>query len=292
LSEPFNGTFGVEEIDTAVNLDAVIIGVPFEDNSKIYPKGASLAPNKIREISYFFSGQSFSEQNIHSLNVLDLGDLKITRKYDETMSSLAENVSKVLQKNALPIILGGDHSIALGTTKGIIKSQKKIDAVIWLDAHVDLMDAYPEKEKYSRATSCKRIFDLNFFNAENYYFIGCRGHNLGLEEVEMIKTNGMTTIEAQLFSSRDILKEISKIIDRHDSFYVSLDIDVLDPAYAPGVSVPEPGGLSSRELFSILQILANKTKCFEIVEINPNKDFNDLTSMVACKAIFELLDSK
>ncbi|MBN1328951.1 MAG: arginase family protein [Candidatus Heimdallarchaeota archaeon] len=292
MSEPFNGTFGVDEIDTAVNLDAVILGVPFEDNSRIYPKGASLAPNKIREMSYFFSGQSFTEQNIHSLNVLDLGNLNMPKKYEASMNLLSEKVSRILHKNAMPIILGGDHSIATGTVKGIIESQKKIDAVIWLDAHVDLMDTYPDKEKYSRATSCKRIFDMDFFPVKNYYFIGCRGHNLGLEEVELIKKNEMTILEAQLFSSEYILNEINKIFEKHDSFYVSLDIDVLDPAFAPGVSVPEPGGLSSRELFSVIQILAKKTKCFEIVEINPNKDFNNLTSMVACKAIFGLLDSK
>ena len=76
------------------------------------------------------------------------------------------------------------------------------------------------------------------------------------------------------------------------NIYVSLDIDVLDPAYAPGVSVPEPGGLSTRELFEIINQLAKNISCFELVEVNPKLDINDITSKVACKAIYELLDSR
>ncbi|MHA1212985.1 MAG: arginase family protein [Candidatus Heimdallarchaeota archaeon] len=155
------------------------------------------------------------------------------------------------------------------------------------------MDSYPEDEKYTRATVLRRIMELDYFNTKNYYFIGCRGHNLGLEEVTLIKDKGMTKIEAQEFSNvKSIEKKLSEIAAKHNSLYVSLDIDVLDPAFAPGVSVPEPGGLSTRELISIIRLLAKKIKCFELVEVNPTKDINDITSLVACKIIFELMDAK
>ena len=115
MSKPFYGTFPVKEIDSAINLDAVILGVPFEDNSKIYSKGAATAPKSIRKASSFYSGQSLSKQSIHQQHVLDLMDLSENLNHKEMQNKLSESVQKILQKEALPIILGGDHSIALGT---------------------------------------------------------------------------------------------------------------------------------------------------------------------------------
>ncbi|MCG3253983.1 MAG: agmatinase [Candidatus Heimdallarchaeota archaeon] len=292
MSKPFYGTFPVKEIDSAIDLDAVIIGVPYEDNAKIYRKGTSTAPMKIREFSSFFSGQSFSDQSIHQHNVLDLMDLAENLNYEEMQKGLSEKVQKILQKEALPIILGGDHSIALGTAKGIMKGDIEIDSIVWIDAHLDLMNEYPEGEKYTRATVLKRIIELDFVDPKKIYFIGSRGHNLGLEEIEFCKEQGMNIINAKTFQNREkILEALAQIVKHQKNIYVSLDIDVLDPAFAPGVSVPEPGGLTTRELFEVINLLAKNIKCFEIVEVNPKLDINDITSKIACKTIFELLDS-
>jgi agmatinase len=293
MSKPFYGTFPVKEIDSAIDLDAVIIGVPFEDNSKIYSKGASSAPKSIRKASSFFSGQSLSKQSIHQQNVLDLMNLNENLNYKEMQDKLSYSVQKILQKEALPIILGGDHSIALGTAKGIINSKMEIDGIVWLDAHLDLMNEYPEGEKFTRATILRRILELDFIEPKDVYFIGSRGHNLGLEEIDYFKDLGMNVIEAKTFQNRNILLgSLSKIATEKKNIYVSLDIDVLDPAYAPGVSVPEPGGLSTRELFEIVDLFAKNTRCFELVEVNPQLDINEITSKVASKVIFELLDSR
>ncbi|MBK5113846.1 MAG: arginase family protein [Candidatus Heimdallarchaeota archaeon] len=293
MSKSFYGTFPVKEIDSAIDLDAVIIGVPFEDNSKIYSKGASSAPKSIRKASSFFSGQSLSEQSIHQQNVLDLMNLDENLNYEEMQDKLSDSVQKILQKEALPIILGGDHSIALGTAKGIINSKTEIDSIVWLDAHLDLMNEYPEGEKFTRATVLRRILEIDFIEPKDVYFIGSRGHNLGLEEIECFKDQGMNVIEAKTFQNRNILLgSLSKIATEKKNIYVSLDIDVLDPAYAPGVSVPEPGGLSTRELFEIVNLFAKNTRCFELVEVNPQLDINEITSKVASKVIFELLDSR
>ena len=292
MSKPFYGTFPVKEIDSAIDLDAVIIGVPYEDNAKIYRKGASKAPKKIREFSSFFSGQSLSDQSIHQHNVLDLMDLAENLNYEEMQQGLSEKVQNILQKEALPIILGGDHSIALGTAKGIMKSDIEIDSIVWLDAHLDLMNEYPFGEKYTRATVLKRILDLGFVDPKKIYFIGSRGHNLGFEEIEFCKEQGMNIIDAKTFQNREkTLEALGQIIKRQKNIYVSLDIDVLDPAFAPGVSVPEPGGLTTRELFEVINLLAKNIKCYEIVEVNPKQDINHITSKIACKTIFELLDS-
>ena len=292
MSKPFYGTFPVKEIDSAIDLDAVVIGVPYEDNAKIYPKGTATAPKNIRKASSFFSGQSLSQQSIHQQNVLDLMNINENLNYEEMQKELSERVQKILQKEALPIILGGDHSIALGTAKGIIKSETEIDSIVWIDAHLDLMNEFPEGEKFTRATVLRRIFELGFVDPKKVHFIGSRGHNLGLEEIEYLKDQGMNVINAKTFQNRkSMLDSLSKIVSHSNNIYVSLDIDVLDPAFAPGVSVPEPGGLSTRELFEVINLLAKNIKCFEIVEVNPELDINDITSKIACKTIFELLDS-
>ncbi len=292
MVEPFMGTFEVSEIESAVNTDAIIIGVPYEDKTIIYIEGTDEAPNKIREISHNFSGQSFTSQNIHSLNVLDYGNIEIGLPYDESVEKLSRKISEILKKNSLPIVLGGDHSIALGTATGILKSETKIDAIVWLDAHLDLMNEYPEKEKYTRATVLKRIIELGIIKPENIYYIGSRGHNLGLEEIELIKNKEQQLLESKDFNNQiKVYGFLENLKKKHSDIYLSLDIDVLDPAFAPGVSVPEPGGLSTRELLQVVQSLAKQIKCFELVEVNPKLDFNNMTSNVACKVIFELFDS-
>jgi agmatinase len=289
MKKSFLGTFPIEELESALDVDAVIIGAPFEDGSKIYPKGTSLAPLTIRESSVFFSGQSFSRQSIHNKNVLDFGDIESKGNYEQVTDLISDKVAQILGKSAVPIIIGGDHSIAYGTAKGILKSEQKIDGIVWIDAHLDLMNKYPEDERYTRATVLRRIYELEHFEDKNHYFIGSRGHNLGIEEIDFVENKKMNVLEA---SRIDSYSTISMFINeiKAKNLYVSLDIDVLDPAFAPGVSVPEPGGLSTRELFYIIEQLAPKTKCLEVVEVNPELDQNNATSLAACKIIFKFLD--
>ncbi|NHJ47796.1 MAG: arginase family protein [Asgard group archaeon] len=291
MNDSFLGTFKVDEIDSAVDIDAVILGVPFEDNMDIYPKGATLAPKTIRESSNYLSGQSFTQQSIHQQNVLDFGDIKVNSDYKKTIQIQSKKIESIFKKKAMPVIIGGDHSIALGTAMGIELNKQEIDGIVWLDAHLDLMEKYPKDEKYTRATVLKRIFELEKFDQKEYYFIGTRGHNLGLEEVDFVKENDMKVLETNRITDYSSIDKFIQNITSNN-LYVSLDIDVLDPAFAPGVSVPEPGGLSTRELFYIISKLAKKIKCFEIVEVNPKVDMNNQTSLVACKAIFELFDNK
>ncbi|MFW9924682.1 MAG: arginase family protein [Candidatus Thorarchaeota archaeon] len=289
MVEAFYGTFLVDEVDSASKLDGAIIGAPFEDKCEFFEQGSDIAPEKIRENSAFFSGQGLSEQSIHKMNFVDFGNCC---NENNQIENLARKVNLVLAKNALPIVLGGDHSIALGTAQGIKQSKIKFDGIVWLDAHFDLMDEYPEGEKFTRATVLRRIIDLGIINPSNCYFIGVRGHNLGWEEVEFCKNNNMNYLNAQDTADPQLRnKFLNNIISKHETLYVSLDIDVLDPAFAPGISVPEPGGITSRELFEIITSLAKKTKCFDVVEVNPLKDLNDITAKIACKSIFHLIDA-
>lgn len=292
MFEPFNGTFAVDEIESSIDVDAVIIGVPFEDKIDFYQEGASKGAEVIRASSQFFSGQGLTKKSIHQLNVLDFGDIQNKESYEELQDELASKIKLILDKQAIPIIIGGDHSIALGTAKGVQKSNKKIDAIVWIDAHFDLMNEYPENNRYTRATVLKRILELNLIEPSKLFFIGSRGHNLGFEEIEFIEKNNIAMLNIKDVSIKEKREKfLHEIIQNHKSIYLSLDIDVLDPAFAPGVSVPEPGGMNSRELFEIIELLAKNTLCFEIVEVNPTLDVNDLTAKTACKAIFHFCDA-
>ncbi|MHA1557467.1 MAG: agmatinase [Candidatus Heimdallarchaeota archaeon] len=292
MTEEFCGTFLVEEIESAIDVDAVIIGVPFEDTIDFYTEGSSLAPTSIRKSSQFYSGQGLQEQSIHRFNVLDFGDIDQELPYEEMQNQLSTRVKTIINKNAIPVILGGDHSIALGTTKGFVNSNQKLDAIIWIDAHLDLMNEFPENNKNSRATVLKRIIEQKLIQPENVYFIGIRGHNLGWEEVEYTKQNKMKILSAsEVKDDSKRNKFIEEILRKHKNLYISLDIDVLDPAFAPGVSVPEPGGITTRELFEITTKLAKGIRCFEVVEVNPQLDINSITSKTAANIIFKLFDA-
>ncbi|MHA1155147.1 MAG: agmatinase [Candidatus Heimdallarchaeota archaeon] len=292
MTEEFCGTFLVEEIESAIDVDAVIVGVPFEDTINFYTEGSNLAPTSIRKSSQFYSGQGLQEQSIHQFNVLDYGNIDQELSYEEMQNQLSTRVKTIINKNAIPVILGGDHSIALGTTKGFVTSNQKLDAIIWIDAHLDLMNEFPENNKNSRATVLKRIIEQKLIQPENVYFIGIRGHNLGWEEVEYAKQNKMKILSAsEVNDDSKRNKFIEEILRKHKNLYVSLDIDVLDPAFAPGVSVPEPGGITTRELFEITMKLAKGIRCFEVVEVNPQLDINSITSKTAANVIFKLFDA-
>ena len=290
MTESFCGTFKVKEIASAVDVDAVIIGAPFDDKIGIYQEGSAQAPQAIRKASQFFSGQSLQNQSIHQLNVLDYGDIQANLPFEKMTEELSNKVTEIVTKKARPIVLGGDHAIAFGTAKGLTDAKENIDALLWVDAHLDLMNEYPEGKENTRATILRRIIDNKWIKPEQVYFIGTRGHNIGWEEVEFVKKNNMKILSAKDFQEKKKYQKFLEPILKHKKIYLSIDLDVFDPAFMPGLSVPEPGGLSTRELFSLINKLAKNISCLEVVELNPKLDQNELSAKVAAKIVFEFLD--
>ena len=290
MSESFCGTFKVDEIASAVDADAIIIGAPFDDKIGIYEEGSALAPEAIRKASQFFAGQSLQKQCIHQLNVLDYGNIDKNLSFEKMKNALSDKVTEIISKKAKPIVIGGDHAIAIGTAKGLFDAKANIDAIVWVDAHLDIMNEYPEGKPNTRATVLRRIIDNRWIKPEQVYFIGSRGHNIGWEEVEYLKENNMNILDIKNFNEKKAYQEYLGEILKNKNIYLSVDLDALDPAFMPGLSVPEPGGLSTRELFDVVNILAPITKCLEIVELNPKFDVNDISAKVAAKIIFEFFD--
>ncbi len=184
------------------------------------------------------------------------------------------------------IYLGGDHTITYHTVKHFAK-QYPNSALIVFDAHPDVFQAF---DKPSHQDFLKFIVEENILPPENIIIIGIRAPHP--KEIAYLKGKNIRYIPAwNILRIESICDGIMEFLRNFEAFYVSIDLDVLDPAYAPGVSYIEPGGFTSRELFYFLQRFKRlpNLKSIDIVELNPDNDVNNLTAKTAAKIVSEFL---
>lgn len=257
--------------------DIVVLGAPFDCNSS-YKKGSASAPAKIIEALYCKSSNMWTE------NLVDLEaasgwqihpDIQI---FDEkkAFSQIESEIEKLLERKSRVITLGGDHSITLPVIRAYSKAYRKLN-ILHLDAHPDLYDQL-DGNRYSHACPFARIMEEN--PAVRLVQAGIRtmtGHQREQADRFGVQVIDMKNIKA------------AKKLSFDGPFYLSLDMDCLDPAYAPGVSHHEPGGMSTRDVLDILQKVKGNLVGADIVEYNPERDINDMTSMVAGKFLKELI---
>jgi len=261
----------------------VIFGVPYDKTSS-FRAGASIAPKEIRRASWNF--ETFNHRtgfDLKNVKIHDFGDLKVKDDEPELMvGQVKKTALKILEKNKFPIAIGGEHSI----TSGIIQAFPDDIAVVSLDAHLDFRNEY-ENNKNNHACVIRRISDyidikniavLGVRSAEKEEFIEAKKQGLFFVDSFEIKKNGL---EKSLSDTKKYLK--------NKKIYLTLDIDVIDPCFAPGVSTPEPFGLSHLEVLEILKYFAANLIGFDIVEVCPPYD-NGETSLLAAKYIRYLLE--
>ena len=223
-------------------------------------------------------------------------------------TKLAASVEEISSKGDFPLVLGGDHSIVLGTLAGLAASAKKENkkiGVLYVDAHGDFNDTntsptgniHGECLAASAGLGLPDLTNLYFegqkVDPHNICFVGCRDLDPG-EKVLMKKTGvtvfTMSDIDRQGFS--EIVKKVLKFFETHaDWIHVSFDMDVLDPMYAPGTGIPLPGGLTNREALLLMEEMASigKVKSAEIVEVNPILDVRNQTAILAVSLAARLL---
>jgi agmatinase len=263
--------------------DFIIFGVPYDKTSS-FRKGASKAPDKIREASWNFETFNlFTGKDIADLKIHDYGNLDVEKLKPTDMTEKVTNfVKKILDKNKFPIAIGGEHSI----TPGIIRAYPKDIAVIALDAHIDFRKKY-ENDSNNHACVIRRISD--HINIKNIAVLGIRS----AEKAEFIeeKKKGLFFI-----NSFDIKKEgIEKYLEKTKKYlkdkpiYLTLDIDVVDPSFAPGTSTPEPFGLSDIDILKCIDFFSKYLIGFDIVEVCPAYD-NGQSSLLAAKYIRNLIE--
>jgi arginase len=252
-----------------------LLGIPFDANSS-YLRGAADAPPLIREAFHCDSSNSSTESGIElsTESVLDAGDMALPP--DSAFPAIESAVGELLNKGQAPVCLGGDHSITYPILRAFAKRFTDL-TIVHFDAHPDLYDEFQDS-RYSHACPFARIMEEGL--AKKLIQLGVRTINahqrkqavgFGVEVVEM----------------RD-LPAINKLKLAGPS-YVSFDVDVLDPASAPGVSHREPGGMSVREAISHLHAITGDIVGADLVEYNPKQDVSQLTAMVSAKILKENL---
>ena len=264
----------------------VIVGVPF-DATSTFRTGARFAPNAIREASMNIETYSFRAKiDIEDLAIHDLGDLHATADTKETLRRIQLVVKDLIEADKTPIILGGEHTITLGCFHGLGK-QTQETAVVSFDAHLDLRDEYMGL-KVSHTTFMRRLNEQA--KPAKIVEIGTRAvckQEMEYAEKENIKS--YTTQQIRKHGTETIMEEIQEILGEYNAVYLTVDMDVLDPAYAPAVQNPEPDGLDMQTLLEILSKICEKSiVALDLVEVTPHYD-SGITSMEAAKILFEAL---
>jgi len=259
---------------------AVIFGVPF-DSTHSYKPGCRFGPDVIRDA--FNNIEIFQPEfgiDLETVNINDLGNTKHTVVAAE-MLQMVENITSELKKqNKQLIILGGEHLITLGSFTCFPKDT----GYVVFDAHYDLRDQYADI-KLSHAAYLRRIIEKR--GSENIVHVGARA--FVKEELAFLKEHNISTVSDKEIRDGNGPKLLKDITSTFDNVYLSIDLDVLDPAFAPGVGNPEAVGISSRELYDLVTTLQNKKiVAADIVELNPTYD-NGATASMAAKMISTII---
>ncbi|MDH7507036.1 MAG: agmatinase [Candidatus Thermoplasmatota archaeon] len=263
--------------------DFIIFGVPYDKTSS-FRFGASKAPKQMRQAGWNFetfnliTGFDLKNAKFH-----DYGDLNVKDdKPEEMIKKVKEFTSKVLSNNKFPIVLGGEHSI----TPGIVQAFPKDIAVVSLDAHMDFRNVY-ENEIFNHACVIRRLSE--HVGVENIAVLGIRSAEK--EEFEEAKKQGLFFINSFEIKKNGVKKALDKTIGYlgNKKIYLTLDIDVVDPAYAPGTSTPEPFGLTPFEVLDCIDVFSSKLVGFDVVEVCPAYDTGQ-TALLATKFVRYIIE--
>ncbi len=262
----------------------VVVGVPF-DLTSTYRTGARFAPLAIREASMNIETYSFrSNVDVEDLEIHDLGDLHVSSSVETTMKRLEASVKDLQKAEKTIAIIGGEHTITLGAMQGI---GGRDTAVIDLDAHLDLRNEYMDLTT-SHTTFMRRLNEQ--VKPETIVEIGTRA--VCKEELAYAKQEGIqffTATQLRKTELEDIVKAVKKTIENCRRTYLTIDMDVLDPGFAPAVQNPEPDGLSIETLLDLIfNIIDGSTVALDLVEVAPKYDMG-VTAIQAAKILFEAL---
>lgn len=257
--------------------DVAVIGVPLDKNSS-FRRGPALGPAHIRERLHCGSANLTAENGFNlaeSRRWRDLGDL-VFREDQPEFAVIEAAIGGIVGRGARPLSLGGDHSITYPILRAVARAHPGL-TILHIDAHPDLYDEL-DGNRHSHACPFARIIEEGL--TARLVQVGIR--TINPLQREQIKRFGVETIEMRDWS-------FERLPHFEGPLYVSLDLDALDPAFAPGVSHHEPGGFSTREALRIIRSLTAPVIGADIVELNPLADVNAMTAMVAAKLLKEIV---
>ena len=278
--EPWKFAFS-QETENLIENSFGIIGVPF-DSTTSYHSGSRLGPIVVREASFGFEKYNTVFNKDLTAAFYDFGDVNVVPgNCEATCKIIEDTVNELLDLNIRPIIIGGEHSASIGAIKALTDKYEKL-TVIHLDAHRDLVFEFVG-EKYSHATVMRRVHEMG----ADLVQIGIR--SASQDEDEFVKS----TYNIQTFKNKDVHKHMDAIeyylTNIEGPIYVSIDMDVVDPAFAPSVGNPTPGGLFMSEIETIIETLSHKDIVgFDVVETASDR-LGDNTAVIAAKIIYDFL---
>lgn len=253
-----------------------VVGIPFDAYSSYLP-GSARAPAQIRDVMNSGAGNLCSESGIDLAarpDFIDLGDMDINGESD-AIENIEATISAILNRDCRLISLGGDHAITYPILRSFHKKFGRLE-IVQLDAHPDLYDTFDDN-RFSHACPFARIMEEKL--ASRLVQIGIRA--LNPHQKQQAERFGVETITIPHLEKAASTRLAGPL-------YLSIDLDVLDPAFAPGVSHHEPGGLSTRQLIEMIQQLQAPIAGADIVEFNPKRDPSGITAMVAVKILKEV----
>ena len=279
-------------IEDVSKFDVAILGAPF-DAGVSYRSGARFGPSHVRQASRLLRPYNPAQDVSPFANkqIVDAGDAIMNPfNIQEALTGLEKHASLLIGKEKQLFTIGGDHTIALALLRSLNKVYGKI-ALVHFDAHLDTWDTYMNAS-FTHGTPFRRAWEEKLLAEEKCMHVGIRGPLYDKSDLENDKKFGfgiVSSIDFNKFSLEEIINKVKQRVG-NAPVYVSIDIDVLDPGFAPGTGTPEMGGLSSRELLAVLRGLKD---CHivggDVVEVAPAYDHAEITGIAASHLIYEMV---
>lgn len=291
----YGGAFTFARVPATRDLskaDVAIVGVPM-DMAVMYRAGARFGPRSIRDASGQLRPHHWAADEIEppfdKLRIVDYGDLDVFPGYiEQSLEHLATELSAITEAGVFPIVLGGDHSTTLPVLRALAKKHGKM-SVVHFDAHPDFWPGPPGRP-YHHGTVFRRAHEEGLIDVSSSVQIGIRG-SISANLIEECRAAGFHVITGAEFEAHGVaatLADIRRIAKA--PIYVSLDIDSVDPAFAPGTGTPEVAGLTSREIMELVRGLGGLDMVgFDVVEVAPAYDSAEITALLAANLVYEFL---
>lgn len=278
-----------DEVD---RFDIAVAGIPF-DAGTTYRPGARWGPQAVRQGSRLLRPYhpALDARPFETQQVVDAGDIACNPfSIDEAITQIEAGARELLAGGGRLLSIGGDHTISLPLLREVAAREGPV-ALVHFDAHLDTWDTY-FGAPYTHGTPFRRAAEEGLFLDERSIHVGIRGPLYGAHDLDQDTELGFRVIDCMEIQRSGIEPAIDRIRERVGDapLYVSVDIDVLDPAFAPGTGTPEPGGLTSRELLAMLRGLDGlRIAGADIVEVSPSYDHAEITAIAAAHVAYDLI---
>jgi agmatinase len=292
----------LDDPQTFADADVVILGAPFDGGTSNRP-GARFGPMAIRMTDYLPHDGSrpslaLGTDALVDLTVLDAGDVEMySGDIEKALAALEAAVEKVTRARAIPVVLGGDHSIAFPDAKGVanVLGHGRV-SMLHFDAHADTGDI-AFGSLWGHGQPMRRLIESGALRGDRFLQIGLRGYWPPPETLDWMAGQGMRSYEMTEIGRRGLQECLTEAFaiarDECEGVFLSVDIDVCDPGHAPGTGTPEPGGLSARELLDSVRRICLELPVVgvDVVEVSPPYDHADITAALANRVVLEALSA-